>query len=111
MGNPNRTRHLFIMGDDEVINVTITSDGTTAVNITGRTFVSSLAPVAGGPVTATATVAVVSAAAGTLTITFSDTQTDALAVGQYMLDLVQTNGTLETTLILAPVQVVARATA
>jgi len=108
--------HPFVKGDDETVLVNIDSDNNeTPVVITGRTYVASLGTAstsgAGYTVVATGSCAV-TGASGLVTITFTDTQTDALVAGTtYYLDLVETASSAESTLIVSPVQCIARVTA
>jgi len=105
MAAPARVPLTIVRGDDETVVVTITTDGTTAVNITGRTYVASFAVTPGATVVTTGSCAV-TGASGIVTITISDTNTDLLTGSSYWWDLVETSGTSESTLILGPVTVI-----
>lgn len=80
-------------------------------DLTGYTFASRVATGRGGTVVATPTVTVVSAALGQISVSMTDTQTDALANSTYIWDLIQNPGTTtETTLITGRMTVAGRAT-
>jgi hypothetical protein len=107
MAAPQRFPITLVRGDDETVVVTITSDGTTPVDITGRTYTSGIG-LAGEAALQSGACVVTDALAGEVTITFSDTVTAALATGFYTWDLVETSGTVAQTLHVSPCQVVAR---
>lgn len=118
----------IVRGDDENLplqfadpggyTITRGSDGYETATIsdpfdlTGRTYSGSVARTRGGSAVTTLTVTVTSAANGQLTLSLSDTQTDALTEPSYIFDLVENPGTSsETTLIIGKLRVSGRATA
>lgn len=103
----------FVAGDDETVIVTITSDeaGATPVDITGRTYVMSIA-LATDPTNALASDAgTVVGASGQVTFAFTAAVTGALAIAPHVYDVVETVSGAESTLILAPLTVLAGVTA
>jgi len=103
MAKPAAIDITLIIGDDETVQVTICSDaaGAVPVDINGRTYEASIAATPGGAVVDTFTTAVSGdGSTGVVTLTLTDTETAALTAGVYSWDLVETNGTAETTLIL-----------
>lgn len=85
---------------------------TTALNLAGRTYSSSIATTKGGSVVATPTVTVTDAANGQITWALTDTQTDALTGSTYVFDIVENAGTTtERTIVLGTIRVTGRATA
>lgn len=98
-------------GDTETILVTITTDGTTAVNITGRTYSSQLRTSPDSTaVSATATCSVTNGAAGQLTAVFSAADTADLNPGYYYWDLQENASGVITTLLSGTVTVTADVT-
>jgi len=103
-------------GDDENMPLqfgVVVVDGvvTTPLDITGRTYTSSVATGRGGTVVATPTVTVDNAALGMLTVSLTDAQTDALVNATYIWDLVENpTTTSESTLIVGRMTVSGRAT-
>lgn len=96
----------FTRGDTEVIAVTVTTDGTTAVDITGRTYTSQLRVTPDTEaISATATCAVTDGPAGKMTATFSATATGALDPGFYYWDLQENASGVITTIMSGTVQV------
>jgi len=85
----------------------------TPLNITGRTYSSSVATARGGTVIvgATPTVVVTDAANGKILWSLTDTQTDLLTGPRYVWDLIENAGTTsERTLIVDVLNVSGRAT-
>ena len=107
----------IVRGDDvdyPIALYTAYTDETTntELDITGRTYSSSIAATKGGSVVTTATVTVTSAATGKITWSLTDTQTDALTGARYVWDLVENPGTSsERTLIVGQLNMTGRATA
>lgn len=84
---------------------------TVALDITGRSYSSSIATTKGGAVVATPTVTVADAANGQITWALTDTQTDALTSPSYVFDIVENAGTTsERTIVLGTIRVTGRAT-
>jgi hypothetical protein len=85
---------------------------TTPLDITGRTYSSSIATTKGGSVVTSPTVTVTDAANGQITWALTDTQTDALTGSMYVFDIVENAGTTtERTIVLGTIRVTGRATA
>lgn len=112
------TVHLPIVRGDDVsyplaLYSAYTSESVnTPLDITGRTYTSSIATTRGGTVVTTATVAVTSAATGKLSWILTDLQTDALTESRYVWDLVENPGTAaERTLVVGELRMIERATA
>lgn len=83
----------------------------TPLDITGRTYASSVVLAKGGTVVATPTVTVTDAATGKVTWSLTDSQTDLLTAGTYVWDLVENPGTSsERTLIIGTLKMQGRAT-
>jgi hypothetical protein len=107
----------IVRGDDVAYPIafyTAYTDETTntELDITGRTYVSSIAATKGGSVVTTATVTVTDAANGKITWSLTDTQTDALTGPRYTWDLIENPGTSsERTLIIGELRMTGRATA
>jgi hypothetical protein len=118
----------IVRGDDENLPLVIANPGgytitrgsdgyeTASVSspfgLSGRTYSGSVARTRGGTAVTTLTVTIDSAANGQLTLSLSDTQTDALTESSYIFDLVENAGTSsETTLIIGKLRVSGRATA
>jgi len=105
-------------GDDEnmplqffTTYVAVNDPGNDELDITGRSYASSVATGRGGTVVATPTVTVDDASLGMLTVSLTDTQTDALVNATYIWDLVENPGTTsESTLIVGPMPASGRAT-
>jgi len=110
MAAPASAPLTLVRGDDETIVVTITTDGSTPVNITGRTYECSFA-VSGGAAVVTTGSCVVTGASGIVTITVAAANTALLTANMYMWDLVETASGAESTLILGPVTVIDGVTA
>lgn len=112
MARPAAVPITWVAGDDESVSITICSDadGETPVNITGRTYAMTVAATRGASASLSLTGAV-TGASGLVVFTATDTQTTTLGAGSYWYDVVETSGTSETTLLLAPLEVVARVTA
>lgn len=107
----------IVRGDDVDYPIALYSAYTdettnTPLNISGRTYSSSIAATKGGSVVATPTVTVTSASTGKITWSLTDTQTDALTGARYVWDLVENPGTSsERTLIIGNLNITGRATA
>lgn len=87
-------------GDTVTIVVTMTTNGTTPINITGRTY-SSMVRANYDDVTpaATFTCTITNAANGVLTLTLSATQTAVLQANNYVWDLQEDASGVVTTVI------------
>ena len=87
-------------GDTETLVVTITTDGSTPVDITGRTYSSQIRTQQDSTtIKASFTCTVTSGAAGQVTCVLSATSSAALSAGLYFWDLQETaSGTVSTIL-------------
>lgn len=84
---------------------------TTELNLTGRTYVSSISTTQGGTVVATPTVTVPIPTSGQIVWSLTDTQTDALTGRSYYFDVIENPGTTsERTIIEGTLAVSGRAT-
>jgi hypothetical protein len=111
MAAPAKQDLTFTRGDTETIQVTMTSDGTTPVDITGRTYASQLRVTPDiAAISATATCAIIDAANGVLTVTFSPTSTATLDPGYYYWDLQENSAGTITTVMSGVVTVLADVT-
>ncbi len=109
----------IVRGDDPSFTIALytTYDGENAatnveLDITGRTYSSSVSTTRGASsVTATPTVTVSDAANGKILWSMTDTQTDALTASTYVWDLIENPGTSsERTIINGTLKVTGRAT-
>lgn len=82
----------IVQGNDYLHSVTLTSDGTTAVNITGRTYTAQVRD-STGTLILTLTCTVPTGTDGIVTISATDTLTAALTVGEYTWALQEVSGT------------------
>jgi hypothetical protein len=88
MAAPATQNLTMTRGDTETVSVTITTDGTTPVDITGRTYSSQLRTSPDSNViSATATTTVTDGPNGKMTATFSHLETQNLSPGYYYWDL------------------------
>lgn len=113
MAEPANVDLTIVAGDDEVVQVTITTDGTTPVDITGRTYAMQVRadPAGTGTAECVFTCTVPTGTDGVVTCTAADTQTDNLTPGDaYRYDLVETAGTTTTTLMRGKVNVIQKVT-
>lgn len=111
MAQPGKQDLTFVRGDTETVQVTVTSDGSTPINITGRTYAAQLRTNPDiSTISATATCSVTDGANGVMQAVFSATSTAALSPGQYYWDLQETNGAIVTTILSGTVTVLADVT-
>jgi hypothetical protein len=95
-------------GDTETIVVTITSDGSTPINITGRTYIAQIRTSPDNTtVKASFTCTVTSAANGQVTCTLSATDSATLPVGIAYWDLQETASGVVSTILSGNVTVLA----
>lgn len=87
-------------GDTETIVVTLTTDGTTAINITGRTYTAQLRSTPDiSVISASFTCTVTNGAAGEVTCVMSSTASAELSPGFFYWDLQENaSGTISTVL-------------
>ena len=100
MAQPADQDLIITRGDTETLIVTITTDGSTAVNITGRTYLSQIRTQQDSTtIKASFTCTVTNGAAGEVTCVLSSTSSAALSAGLYFWDLQETaSGTVSTIL-------------
>ncbi len=112
MAKPASPRLTFVRSDDETCIVVITSDaaGLVPVDITGRTYVMSIALFPGETPVTSATGTVVGAT-GTVTFSFPEAKTVLLTGSLYWYDVVETASGDESTIILAQLTVLTGVTA
>jgi len=98
-------------GDTETVVVTITTDGTTAVNITGRTYRAQVRSQAdSSTIKASFTCTVTSGAAGQVTCILSATDSATLSPGIYFWDLEENASGTVSTILSGTVTVIADVT-
>lgn len=98
-------------GDTETIVVTLTTDGTTPINITGRTYRAQIRNTQdANNVKASFTCTVTSAASGQVTAVLSATDSATLASGLYYWDFEETASGVVSTLLAGNVTVLADVT-
>jgi hypothetical protein len=87
-------------GDTETIVVTLTTDGTTAINVTGRTYTAQLRSTPDiAVISASFTCTVTNGAGGEVTCTMASTASAELSPGFYYWDLQENaSGTISTVL-------------
>ena len=111
MAAPATQNLTMTRGDTETISVTMTTDGTTPVNITGRTYTSQMRT---SPeiaiISAAATCTITNGAAGQLTVTFSAADTAQLTPGFYYWDLQENASGIISTVLSGTVTVLADVT-
>ena len=98
-------------GDTETLVVTITTDGSTAVNITGRTYRAQIRSQQDSTtIKASFTCTVTSGAAGQVTCVLSATSSAALSAGLYFWDLEENASGVVSTILSGNVTVLADVT-
>ena len=98
-------------GDTETLVVTITTDGSTAVDITGRTYASQIRSQQDSTtIKASFTCTVTSGAAGEVTCVLSSTSSAALSAGLYFWDLQENASSVISTILAGTVTVLADVT-
>lgn len=98
-------------GDTETLVVTITTDGSTPVNITGRTYRAQIRQKKdASTIAASFTCTVSNGSAGQLTCTLSATSSAALSAGLYFWDLEETASGVVSTILAGDVTVLADVT-
>ena len=108
MAAPAKQDLTITRGDTETVEVTITTDGSTAVNITGRTYSSQMRSTPDiTAISITGTCAVVNGAAGQMTVTFSAADTADLDPGFLYWDLQENASGVITTILSGTVTVLA----
>lgn len=100
MATPAEQDLVTVRGDTVTVNITMTTNGTTPINITGRTYTSMVRQQYDDPTpSATFTCTIVSGAAGTLQLVLSAASTAALEEGNYFWDLQENASGIVTTVI------------
>ena len=105
---PAQQNLTLVAGDDEAVEFVLTSDGTTPVDITGRTYVMQVRATPSGTGTADCvfTCSVPTGTDGKVVCLASDTATSALSTGvSYYWSLLEVAGSTETTLVAGQVDV------
>ena len=98
-------------GDTETLVVTITTDGSTAVDITGRTYTSQIRSQQDSTtIKASFTCTVTSAVNGQVTCVLSATSSAALSAGLYFWDLQENASSVISTILAGTVTVLADVT-
>ena len=98
-------------GDTESIVVTLTSDGTTPINIVGRTYTSQFRTTQDATtISATLTCTVTDGANGEVTCSLAAADSAELSPGYYYWDLQENNGGTISTLLAGTVTVLADVT-
>ena len=115
MARPASGPLVFVAGDDEtvILEVISTAAGVTpevVVDLTGRTYVMSIATTGGATAVASA-VGVVDGPAGTVTFTFAAAVTALLVQSSYTYDIVETASGAESTIVLDSLKVLLAVTA
>lgn len=112
MAKPARVPATFVRSDDETYILTITSDtaGLVPVDLTGRTYVMSIAMTAGATPVTSATGSV-DGPNGEVTFSFPEAKTVLLTGSQYDYDIVETASGAESTLVLSTLSVLTGVTA
>lgn len=111
MAAPARQDLTITRGDTEVVEVTITTDGTTPINITGRTYSSQMRT--SPDITAiaiTGTCSIVSAVNGQMKVVFAASDTADLDPGYLYWDLQENAAGVITTILSGTVTVLADVT-
>jgi hypothetical protein len=105
---PAKQNLVVVAGDDETVEFVLTTDGTTPINITNRSYVMQVRqdPSATGAADAEFTCTVPTGTDGKVVCTASDTVTAALdASKQYSWSLLEVAGSVESTLLIGKVDV------
>ncbi len=111
MAQPADQDLIITRGDTETLVVTITTDGSTAVDITGRTYASQIRTQQDSTtIKASFTCTVTSGAAGQVTCVLSATSSAALSAGLYFWDLQETASGVVSTILAGTVTVLADVT-
>ena len=111
MAQPADQDLIITRGDTETLVVTITTDGSTAVDITGRTYTSQIRTQQDSTtIKASFTCTVTSGAAGQVTCVLSATSSAALSAGLYFWDLQENASGVISTILAGTVTVLADVT-
>jgi hypothetical protein len=111
MAAPAKQDLVITRGDTEIVDVTITTDGTTPVDITGRTYASQMRVTPDiAAISITGTCTIVNAANGQMRVTFAAADTADLDPGYLYWDLQETAGATVSTILSGTVTVLADVT-
>jgi len=111
MAQPADQDLILTRGDTETLVVTITSDGSTAVNITGRTYKAQIRSTQDSTtIKASFACTVTGAASGQVTCVLSATSSAALSAGLYFWDLEENASGVISTILAGNVTVLADVT-
>ena len=111
MAQPADQDLIITRGDTETLVVTITTDGSTAVDITGRTYSSQIRTQQDSTtIKASFTCTVTDGAAGEVTCVLSSTSSAALSAGLYFWDLQENASSVISTILAGTVTVLADVT-
>jgi hypothetical protein len=111
MAQPADQDLIITRGDTETLVVTITEDGSTAVDITGRTYSSQIRSQQDSTtIKASLTCTVTDGAAGQVTCVLSATSSAALSAGLYFWDLEENASGVVSTILSGNVTVLADVT-
>lgn len=111
MAAPAKQDLTFTRGDTETIQVTMTTDDGTPIDITGRTYASQLRTTPDiAAISATASCTITDAANGVMTVIFTPAQTSPLDPGYYYWDLQENASGTITTVMSGTVTVLADVT-
>jgi len=111
MAQPADQDLIITRGDTETLVVTITTDGSTAVNITGRTYRAQIRSQQDSTtIKASFTCTVTSGAAGEVTCILSATSSATLSAGLYFWDLEENASNVISTILAGNITVLADVT-
>lgn len=111
MAKPATQNLTIVRGDTETVVITITTNGTTPVNIAGRTYRAQIRTDRdSGSIAASFTCTITDAAAGQVTCVLSAGASAGLAAGTSYWDFEETNGSVVTTILAGTVNVLADVT-
>jgi hypothetical protein len=111
MAQPADQDLIITRGDTETLVVTITTDGSTAVDITGRTYKAQIRSTQDSTtIKASFTCVVTSGASGQVTCTLTATSSSALSAGLYFWDLEENASGVISTILSGNVTVLADVT-
>lgn len=108
MAQPADQDLIITRGDTETLVVTITSDGSTPINVTGRTYRAQIRTTQDNTtIKASFTCTVTNGAAGQVTCTLSATDSATLSAGTYFWDLEENASGVVSTILAGNVTVLA----
>jgi hypothetical protein len=111
MAVPAKQNFSITRGDTETVVVNITTDGSTPVNITGRTYRAQLRSTKESPsISASFVCTITSAPLGQVTCVLSAAASAGLSAGTYYWDFEENNSGVITTIIAGTVNVLADVT-